>query len=1373
MLKMKSQLVLTLVLLFNIFTQAGNIEPKQNLTILDGLSHNGVTSILEDSKGYIWIATFDGLNRYDGYGFKVFKNTVEKDLLLTNRIRAIKEDNNANIWIGTDEGLSVLNLETEQFKNIYSNKFNAAKNNGPVILNIIFDKNTEKTFCLTESNGILIFNTDLSLFKKIPAPINRNNVSVKFSNGIILNNTYLLLCTSVGLLQLNLKTNKYASILGNKIYNCNSLSQISKGIYICTTNKGASIFKIRENKNNFQYEYIKDEFKNEILNGSSIDSYGNLWLTTLRDGLKFIPNAKSLLTESPSKISTYMAKTGLLRMSCIFQSEKRGIWAGSFDKGIFRFNLNNNPFNFCHTDLNQQYGLEANEISSITVYDANRALISTITGKLSLLNTKSHQFEPLNLNFEAPASIYNLRSFFHDSRNNIWFKNIGKDGLYVLKSGEKTIKLAKSYCSLKQIDLNPRYATEDKYGNIWLATTNDVVKLNLNSNAEIISTESLNSNPLFKNNKLHLVRFVYADPAYDFIWVGTDYDGLIRINLKPNITLNSLRAEKFTNDKNDKHSISSDFVTSIVRLPNNEMWIGTERGGICKVINSNKKPQFICFSEKDGLSNNVVKRVVYDNEYNLWISTNIGLNKFNTKTNKFRNFRKQDGLAFEDFSFAGRMLPNGNIVLGGLNGLCYFDPKAISSNEHLPDLQFGEIKIFNKTIAPGDTLDGRVLYRKHLSNNDILELKYNEAIFSIELQSLHYSSPENHFIKYQLLPINTEWIEIPSNQRVINYSGLQPGHYKLKVMASNALNQWTEPLELKININPPFWKTWPAYIIYIVIVSGILYVLFFFIIRIYNLNHTLEIEKLEKDKIKEINAAKINVFANISHEIKTPLTLISGPLNLLSERFRGNSDISEKLNLVQRQSKKLALLVDQMHEFQMDDANQLKTNFSQFNFNDFIDDLILDFNYMAESENKKLEITTYNSEIFVLADKDKIEIIINNILNNAFKHTKANDKITISYHRTDQNLYIDVTDSGHGIDSDDIPHIFERFYQAKNKKNATVGGYGIGLTFSKRLIEMHNGSITVESKPNEGAKFSVCLPIIIDKLTDIEIAEINKTKKEFNKTLNSKYEISSIQHSTEFADSCIYIVEDNNEIRNYIEAVLTNFFKVKTFANGVECINALQDVWPDLILSDVQMPEMNGLELCNKVKTDIKTSHIPVVLLTAFDAVQDQIKGIKHGADAYLSKPFDVQHLVTQIEALLTNRKQLRERFQIDIPLTFSNESSLSIDNDFLEKLYKLMSENLDNQDLELDSFAKDLYLNRSYFYQKVKALTNQTPFELLKMYRLKKAAEMLANNASVNDVYMQTGFKSRTHFSKLFKEVYNISPGKYADQIAEKYKNA
>ena len=462
-----------------------------------------------------------------------------------------------------------------------------------------------------------------------------------------------------------------------------------------------------------------------------------------------------------------------------------------------------------------------------------------------------------------------------------------------------------------------------------------------------------------------------------------------------------------------------------------------------------------------------------------------------------------------------------------------------------------------------------------------------------------------------------------------------------------------------------------------------------------------------------------------------------------------------------------------MHEFQMDDANQLKTNFSQFNFNDFIDDLILDFNYMAESENKKLEITTYNSEIFVLADKDKIEIIINNILNNAFKHTKANDKITISYHRTDQNLYIDVTDSGHGIDSDDIPHIFERFYQAKNKKNATVGGYGIGLTFSKRLIEMHNGSITVESKPNEGAKFSVCLPIIIDKLTDIEIAETNKTKKEFNKTLNSKYEISSIQHSTEFADSCIYIVEDNNEIRNYIEAVLTNFFKVKTFANGVECINALQDVWPDLILSDVQMPEMNGLELCNKVKTDIKTSHIPVVLLTAFDAVQDQIKGIKHGADAYLSKPFDVQHLVTQIEALLTNRKQLRERFQIDIPLTFSNESSLSIDNDFLEKLYKLMSENLDNQDLELDSFAKDLYLNRSYFYQKVKALTNQTPFELLKMYRLKKAAEMLANNASVNDVYMQTGFKSRTHFSKLFKEVYNISPGKYADQIAEKYKNA
>lgn len=1374
MLKKKLLLIIIFLLLISTVLKSNKLEFSHNLTIYDGLSHNGITSILEDSKGYIWISTFDGLNRYDGYSFKVFKNTVEKEILISNRIRTIKENNVGHIWIGTDDGISIFDPATEKFKNIYSNKMIGNDLKGPSVLKFIFSKNNQKIICLSEYDGVLIFDNNYILKGKHKPQKYKNVDNIKFYDGIELNNNIYLLCSSQGLYLFEQNTGKFFPILKSKIYNCNSILKISEESFLVTTSEGVVIFDFNLKNNTHNFKFINHVFKTEIFNGASIDTNGNLWLTTLREGLILLKNVKTLRNNSNFNTAHFNTNSGLIRLSCVISTTKSGCWVGSFDKGIYRFHLNENPFGHCHTDLQKKHGLSSNEISSITPYDENRAFISTINGKLTLFNTLTKDFEPLPSDLQKNTNIQSMKSFFHDSKHNIWFINMNNNGLYVLKNNSNTLTKIQGTMKLDSAHVFPRYATEDKHGNLWIATANDVLKINLDANQNIVSTESLNDNPLFKTRKIYLVRFIYADPLYDYIWVGTDFDGLIRIDLKENVKLSELITRKFTHNKNIKNSISSDFVTSIIRLPNKDLWIGTERGGICKVINSNKNPEFICFSEKDGLSNNVVKRIIYDNKNNLWVSTNIGLNKFDLTTQQFRIFRRHEGIPFEDFTFSGRILPNGTILLGGMNGLCYFNPKDISSNESLPDLQFGELKIFNNTVAPGDSLQNRVLYKQRLSNNDVLKLKYNEAIFSIELQSLHYSTPENHYIKYKLSPINKTWIEIPSNQRIINYSGLQPGDYILQVMASNSLNEWTEPIELKISISPPYWKTIPAYIIYFILIVAILYIIFFFILRIYTLNHSLEIEKLEKDKIREINNAKINVFANISHEIKTPLTLISGPLKLLAERFRGNSDISEKLNMVQRQSKKLALLVDQMHEFQLDDANQLKMYKSEFFFNSFIKEIMMDFKIMAETEKKNLFIELEDEEIYVDADKDKLEKIINNILNNSFKHTKANDSIKIYCSKNNNELFINIADTGHGIDKEDLPHIFERFYQSKNKKNATVGGYGIGLTFSKRLIEMHNGNISVESEKGDGARFHVILPIVIEKPKNIELLnEQDVLRNEIKQQmLGYNHETTKINRIGDYSSSLIYVVEDNIEIQNFIVSSLSNLFKIKSFTNGVECLKAMEEVWPDLVLSDVLMPEMNGLELCKRIKTDLKTSHIPVILLTAFDAVQDQIKGLVEGADAYITKPFDMQHLVTQIEVLLTNRKQLRDRFLVDIPLTFSNEKNLHLDNEFLEKLYQLMSENLDNQDLDIDNFAKELYLNRSYFYQKVKALTNQTPFELLKMYRLKKAAEMLIQKeVSVNDVYLMTGFKSRTHFSKIFKEVYNVTPGKYASEMEEKYK--
>jgi signal transduction histidine kinase/DNA-binding response OmpR family regulator len=858
--------------------------------------------------------------------------------------------------------------------------------------------------------------------------------------------------------------------------------------------------------------------------------------------------------------------------------------------------------------------------------------------------------------------------------------------------------------------------------------------------------------------------------------VGTNSDGLIRINVQNNQPLNNAVIDRFIHDKNNPQSITSNFVSAIVRLPGKDLWIGTERGGICKVLHSEGKPVFRAFTEKQGLSNNVVKNIIVENDTTLWITTNNGLNKFNTAVGKFTRFDKANGLPFEDFYYSSANLKNGDIMLTGLDGFCYFNPKNLPSGEMLPGLEFGQFKIFNKEIAVGDTLAGRVLLNKRLSDLTQVKLKYNENVFSIEVASLHFSTFSNHLVEYQLLPLNRQWVVMPHDQRFIYFSGLPPGDYTLRVRASNSFGNWTEPKVLQISIAPPFWKTIPAYIFYVLFIALIVYLVVFFILRYKTLQHNIQIEQLEKNTVKEVNDAKLRLFSNISHEIKTPLTLIAGPVDLLSENFKGNTLVKNNLDIVKRQTKKLARLIDQVHDFQKADANLLKMEYEQFCFDIFINELFADFEFMAIIENKTLLVSGETARVFVSADKDKLEKIFNNLITNAFKHTDKGDTIKIEYSHDNRDLVVKVIDSGHGISKEDLPHIFERFFQSRENNTSYFGGSGIGLAFSKQLVEMHYGYLDAESELNKGTTIVVSLPVVqMDFVENQEGIEEELLLAEKKANVNDKIEkgeIASIQVDKDLLNASVFYAEDNSDLRKFVEGFLSGFFKVKSFSNGQECLDAIENEWPDIIISDLLMPVLNGFELCKRIKSDLKTSHIPVILLTASSAIDNQIQGLANGADAYITKPFNLEHLVKSVEATLRNRKQLRERFQIDIPLTLENAKENGNDHVFLEKLYQLMADNLDNHDLNLDDFAKVLYLNRTHFYQKVKALTNQTPFELLKLYRLKKAAEMLVQNKlNVNEVFLLTGFKSRTHFSKLFKDKYEVTPGKYVEEVSKKFK--
>ena len=575
----------------------------------------------------------------------------------------------------------------------------------------------------------------------------------------------------------------------------------------------------------------------------------------------------------------------------------------------------------------------------------------------------------------------------------------------------------------------------------------------------------------------------------------------------------------------------------------------------------------------------------------------------------------------------------------------------------------------------------------------------------------------DHFIRYKLEPLNDEWIQIPAKDQKLSFNGLKPDNYRLSLSASNSFDECTKPISIGINIAPPFSRSAIAYVIYVLLALLFISIIVYNLMRVQRLKYELREEAIQKRSLELLNIEKQRFFSNISHELKTPLTLILAPITVLSERFLLDIDVKEKLAIIKRQAKKMLNLIELSHELQLNERNMLKVKPCMFSFNKFLKDITEDFMFMAKYDNKDFVVNYPNKNVNVYADYSMIEQMLNNLLTNSFKHTVQS------------------------------------------------------LAFTKRLIELHSGNIGVESKLGEGSTFTVNLPIIQNVTEADVIDETNEQEGETDLYVGD-WDIKSIEIDSKYLRFLVYLVEDNTEMRSFLTEIIGQFFTVKSFANGKECLDGMNKEWPDIIVSDVMMPEMDGNELCNVIKSDLKTSHIPVILLTACNTVDDKIKGLQSGADAYIPKPFYPKHVLTRICTLLDNRAKLWERFQSGVPLNIAaNENEVSAkDNEFICAFYAKFNEYVDDECVDMELLAKEIGVNRSLFFQKVKALTNDSPFELLKNYRLQRAAELLVKEEyNVNEVCMMTGFKSRTHFSRLFKEKYGVAPSKYKESVVNR----
>lgn len=1349
---------------FHVSAIDDKLDPISHISVPDGLSDNSVTCMLEDSRGFMWFGTFNGLNRYDGYEIKKYRNSTDKKILVSNRIRSLREDSNGFIWIGTDNGITIYNPSLEKFTALYSNQLKNKLDKGPGVLKIVEDKKNNKIYCMTWQEGVLVFNSDFRFLDKYSFPKMISSESILLTDMALLDSENLLLTSNAGLLHFNTNKNKYTIVENPVFKDARSLEIFDNDKLIFTLAKGVAVYSYHVLEDKLYYSNLFLGYKKIRFNTANVDKDGNLWLGHVANGIFLVDNIFKLIHHKETETSRFEIASEQCHITTVLITENKGTWAGSFDRGIFKFKSKKSPFKQMSTEGVSSEDVNAYRVMNITQLDDDKAYVVARNGRVDLIDTRTGKNTPFIQKFKK-INKSNVIKIFVDSKKNTWIWYNDKS-LY--KMDGETEEVSKIEDEKLANLVSFRSIKEDQFGEIWIHSVNAVFRLKFDENGTYVGSEELTENAFFIKDKLYYVRDFYVDPIHNYLWLGTIHDGLYRVEIEKNKSLKELEITQSLSDVTLDSSLPNNYVSAIKRGPDNILWIGTVGGGVSKVLEDDKKLKFVSYTEKEGLSNNNVQDIFIDKKNNLWVATNYGLNKFDPKDVNFAKFYKEDGLPFEEFRDVNTFFDNGTLLLSGYRDYFYFKTEDLELFKPLPQLSFGNLKILNKNINPKEVLENRVVLESSLDNVEKLVLKYDENIFSIDLISLHFSNPKKYYLKYQLLPSNSEWIQVPSGQKTINYSSLPSGEYVLKVMASNSLNNWTKPKELKIVILQPWWNTTLARIVYILLIVLVVYGVVNYRLRYIHLEHDLEIQQFEKDKVNEISAAKLRYFSDISHEIKTPLTLISGPVSILAEKFSKKTDIYGHLEMIQRQTKKIIQLVNQVHDFQKSDANALKLNKSHFYVHQLIDEIQKDYQIHVVNHNKKLEVNAPEKPVYVFADYDKLEKTLNNLLSNSFKFTESGDVVTIEYKNEGNNLVVTVKDSGKGIDAEDLPFIFDRFYHSNKQNSFGVGGSGIGLAFSKRLVEMHYGTISAESELSVGTKISITMPIVIEGFEENQIEkekellslEEKYTKEDFVPTQN---EIENVKIASELRGTNIFLAEDNDDMRLFISNALGAYFNITSFSNGKACLEALDNEWPDLIISDVLMPEMNGFELCRSVKTDINTSHIPVVLLTALAEVDEQVKGLMDGADSYITKPFDMKLLISKIESILQSRKLLRERFEINLPLTRKKDEIVSTDITFLEKLYALMEENIDNQEVDINSFAKELFLSRTHFFQKVKALTDQTPYSLLKTYRLKKAASMLVQqNMSVNEVFLSTGFKNRPHFNKAFKEYFRVSPSTY-----------
>ncbi|AGC75463.1 signal transduction histidine kinase [Nonlabens dokdonensis] len=1310
----------------------------QHLSTAHGLSQSSAIAIEQDELGQMWIGTRDGLNVYDGHKITVFKSDGDNDNSLSSSdILSLEKDNNGQLWIGTYNGLNTYNPKTNTFK-----RYLKTGDKNSLASNIVQEvyATSDGNMWIGTSKGLSIYNPEQETFYN--GIFEDMNYDVVVYSVMELSETFYLIGTNFGLWSAKKQTDGTYEVKQYDTYNNDSILDIVPAgkdrYFMGTTASGVLVYDAVSNSiDSFK---VNDTFIIKDIRKLRLDKYDRLWIGSY-DGVYIYD--KGQVTHLTNNINDpySLAKNSV---KALYEDVSGSIWVGTYYGGANIWNEANSNFqNYVQNGTNK--GLNYPVVSSLQA-NQNKLYIGTEQGGINILDLTTKNFDYLTTENSTLVED-NIKSLYLD--NNQLHIGTFSNGVSIYDLEKERFVGSALNSQLSDVGV---YSIIKTGNYIYYGTFGKGV-LSQNSLKEISQwnrEKGLTSN---------LVRSLIIDNE-GILWVGTQNG------------LNSIEDDNVRNFLFNKEQDAGYDVLHLFQDSQETIWAGTKSQGVYRRVNGEFEKVPLNWANKEI---STIHAIIEDANGMLWMSSNQGILKLDKESLQILSLNQQkDGLVGNEFSDnAVLRLPQDQLVFGGVSGVSAFNTTKLRTDTYAPDVLISSFKTSGEELDKYNEEDNEV---ENIAFAKAVKINHNQRNFTIEFTMPSYHNLTSKTYEYRLNGLESGWNSTVENKA--SYAIQNAGNYEFEVRGVNGDGIKSEITTLSIMAAPAPWYSWWAFLAY-----GLIFIITsYFLLRILNsrtlLQEELKFEQIQQQRNSELNEAKLQFFTNISHEFRTPLTLILGPLQQILSDYKGTNTMYKKLLVIESNGKQLLNLINRLMDFRKLEKNQFEIQAAQGNLVKFIKEIYLSFEEHAKIGDYSYDFRTTDDEILVYYDRQKLERVFFNLISNAFKFTPKGGDIKVRISKDDAHIFIEVKDSGIGIATDKQNKVFDRFYEVdanQERPSAYNQGTGIGLNIVKNIVDLHHGSIEVNSQLEKGSSFKVALRLGKEHLQSNQIIDDFKFSDDLSHYTNlteqaiSNNAIDNLDFVNNDEKSTVLIVEDNHSLRSFMAQLLKQHYNVLEADNGEEAFKIAVNNHPDIIVSDVVMPKMVGTELCSKIKEDVRTSHIPVVLLTSRSSLIYKLEGLESGADDYLSKPFDVNELQLRVKNLLSYKERLKEKFSAKDLFTPEEVSVSSVEDELMKKAIQIVEDNIPNDQFDIPTFCSELGVSRTMLFIKIKAWTNFTPNDFIQHFRMKRAAQLLElGTLNISEVSYKVGFRNPKYFSKCFQKAYGETPSVYAKKFSE-----